>query len=102
MRSTDIYSIYPETLVIGTSITVLVSPLPGQLSVGLKWGAGGTLWFYGSSISGGCTFATAQQYLIGGAEIVNLASSGPFKLGVSGATTTVYMYRGRSMGFEQT
>ena len=102
MRSVDVHSLYPETLTIGSSLSVLVSPLPGQLTVTLKYGSGGTLWFSGSTLTTGCTFATAQRYLMASTEIFNFVGAGQFKLEVTGATTTVYLVRGRSAGFDQT
>lgn len=101
-RSDDIFSVYPETLVIGPSLTALVTALPGQISVTLKYGSGGTLWFLGSSMTGGCTFASTQQYLIGGSEIFNMANSGQFRLGTTGATVICYLARGRTASFDQT
>ena len=101
-RTDDIFSVYPETLVIGASISCTVTPLPGQCSVTLKYGTGGTLWFLGTSSSIGCSFASAQAYLIGGSEIFSMANSGSFRLGANGATTTVYVARGRTQGYDQT
>lgn len=102
MRSEDIFSLYPETIVLGTSLSCTVSALPGQLACTLKYGSGGTLYFLGTSSSIGCSFATAQKYPIGLTEVFSFDSAGQFRVGAEGATTTFYLVRGRSMGFDQT
>lgn len=102
MRSEDIHSLYPETLVIGTNVTALVSPLPGQIACTVKYGSGGTLYFAGATLASGSSFATAQLYPLGAAEIFSFDSAGYFKLRAEGATVTCYMVRSRSAGFDQT
>lgn len=102
MRSTDIHSLYPETLHIPTGATCTISPIPGQLSVTVKYGSGGTLWFQGASFSSGSSFAVAQRYLIGSSDVLTFHGAGPFRLEATGATVVAYIVRGRSAGFDQT
>lgn len=111
IRSQDIKSIYPETLVIASGVNTVITPLPGQIDVTIKYHSGGTAFisgstfFYGPSIgftAYGCSFATAQQYLLSAGEIFKFQGTGEFRLSISGATTTLYMARGVGAGFPQT
>lgn len=98
----DVFSLYPETLVIGASLTALISPLPGQNFCTVKYGGGGTLYFSaGSTNSYGCSFAIAQLYPIAATEAFHFNGAGFFNLQTGGATTTVYINRGISAGFAQ-
>lgn len=98
----DVFSLYPETLVIGASLTALISPLPGQNFTTIKYGGGGTLCFSaGATNSYGCSFAINQYYPIGTTEAFHFNGAGYFKLTTFGATTTVYINRGISAGFSQ-
>ncbi len=98
----DVFSLYPETLVIGSSIIALISPLPGQNFTTIKYGGGGTLCFIAEAASSyGSTFAINREYPVGTTEAFHYNGAGYFKLAVSGATTTVYINRGISAGFSQ-
>lgn len=109
VQKDDIFSVYPETLVIGPSLTAMISPLPYQSFAVIKYGGGGTLFlFAGSTMTfpygttpAGCSFATALRYPIGPNEVFNFNGCGYFKLAVNGATTTVFMARGLSSGSTQ-
>jgi len=101
-RSEDIFAFYPETVVMGPSLTVLLSPLPNQLSCTIKYGSGGTLFFFAETTnSAGCSYTTVKKYPFYSTEIFNFNGSGFCRLGVEGATTTFYINRGLSMGSTQ-
>lgn len=98
--TSSVYGILTETLVMAPSVTVMITPLPGQISATLKWFSGGSLSITSASLtSGGCTFASANAYLVGTTEVVNMNLAGNIYLMASGATCTAYLLRGRSAGF---
>jgi hypothetical protein len=101
-RETDIFSLYPETIVAASGVTIIFQPIQGQVSATVKYGSGGTLFFYGATQSFGASFSTAAKFLIGSGEVYTFDSSGNFSIGIEGATTTFYVLRGRSAGFTQT
>lgn len=108
-RSDDLTWLYPETLVIGTSIVAQILPLPGQAAAILKWGSGGSLQVQGQTLAFGAsngtqstaeqlatgsTYASAQVYLVGTSEILNLNMQGILTLSAIGSTVTCYLLRG--------
>lgn len=101
-RETDIFSLYPETIVAASGVTIVFQAIPGQVSSTIKYGSGGTLFFYGATQSFGASFSTAAKYLIGSGEVYTFDSSGSWSVGIEGATTTFYVLRGRTAGFTQT
>lgn len=93
MRTEDIKYVYPETLTIGTNVTLTINPMPGQLGIILKYGAGGTLFIFGQSTGLGCTFATAQEYKLGATEVYSMNLTGHLSLYAAGTTTTCFLSR---------
>lgn len=99
-RATDGGSLYPERIAIATGASILIAPLPGQLSVLLKndFNNGGSLTISNISDSYGYSGAISQNYLIGLAEILSFDITGNFYLSAWGATQTVWLLRIRSQG----
>jgi len=98
----DVFSLYPETLVIGASLTALISPLPGQNFTAIKSAFGSSISLIaGATNAYGCSFAVSQAYPIGQTEIFHWNNSGSLKLQTIGATATVYLVRGLTAGFTQ-
>ena len=91
--------VFPETIVLGTGVTALINPIQGQNGLVLKYGSGGTLWIKGVSttVTYGTTYATAVQYPLGTTEALSLNLSGSIYLQATGATTTAYLLRTRSI-----
>lgn len=100
-RETDIFSLYPEQITMASGVTNIFKPLPGQIAATVKYGAGGTLYFLGTSSSIGNSFATLNKYPIGANEIFNFDCAGSFSVGTESATTIFYVLRSRSAGFDQ-
>lgn len=96
----DVFNVFPEKLIIGVGVTCRIASIPGQNAGTIKYGGGGTLWVIGASQSSGCSFAVANQWPVGAAEILNMNLAGGLYLYVTGATTSVFMLRGKSQGFE--
>lgn len=88
-----VYLDYPETLAIPSGVTATILPMPGQNGIIFKWVSGGSLSVVGASISGGCTFAIANSYLVGVSEVINIALSGTVSLYATGATSVVHVQR---------
>lgn len=104
-RATDGGSLYPERIAVpcGASLlgaSILITPLPGQLSVMLKndFNNGGSLTISNIVDTYGSSSAISQQYLIGLAEIISFDMTGSFYLSAFGATQTVWLLRIRSQG----
>lgn len=95
---TDIQTLYPETLIIPSGASTLISPIAGQMSVVLKYGTGGSLSISNVSDSAGSSLASAQLYIMGTSEILSMDTVGGFYLTATGATVTCYLLRGRSSG----
>lgn len=101
-RETDIFSLYPETIIAASGTTLVFQPLPGQLAVTIKYGSGGTLYFAGASSSFGTSvFGTSCLYPLGTTEIFNFNCAGNFSVSIAGTTTIFYVVRARSAGFTQ-
>lgn len=98
----DIANVLAEKLVIGTGVTCHIQVIPGQNAAALKYGGGGTLVILGTSSVFGCTFAVANQYVVGTAEVCNLNLMGGINIIAFGVTTTAFLLRGRTVGFEDT
>lgn len=101
-RMNDIFALYPETITMAAGTSCIIQAIPGQLSVTLKYGSGGTLYFRGSSQSFGCSYTTIQRYPIGTSEVFNFSGAGQFSVEVQGATTIFHIVRSQSAGFSQT
>lgn len=97
-RGSDSTSIYPETLNIPAGASILVTALPGQISVLLKYVSGGSLAFSNVGDSYGCSFAVAQQYVFTAGEAIGFDSTGSFYLSAFGATVVAFMTRMRTAG----
>jgi len=97
-RSEDVYSNYPEKLVIGAGETAEITAMAGQNAVTIKWSEGGSLSITGTSMIGGCSFAVANEYLLDTTEIVNQNLSGVINLTATGATVTAYVLRYKTAG----
>jgi hypothetical protein len=97
----DVLSLYPQTLVIGSGVTAQITRMPGQHSAVLKWGSGGTLWIIGvTTMAQGSSFMSNRQYLVGVSESVNINCRANLYLMATGATVTCYVLRGLSSGYE--
>lgn len=94
----DIGSCYPEQLVIGPGIQCDVVQMAGQNAITLKWLAGGSLLIIGTSLAGGCSFASANQYIMATSEILSMDLMGSVSLLASGITTTVSVLRYKTPG----
>jgi hypothetical protein len=88
-----VYKQYPETLAIPTGVTALIPQMPHQVGVILNWESGGSLQIQGSSHIKGTTYATAQSYLLGTTEVLNVSLSGPLYLVATGATCVARLIR---------
>lgn len=98
MQRDDVFSHYPEKLVIGSGVTAEIPVIPGQNAALIKWASGGSLVIVGQSLSGGCSYAVANEYLMGTNEIQFANMSGNIYLMASGSTVTCYLLRYRSAG----
>lgn len=89
----SVYKQFPETLAIPTGVTAIIKPMPHQIGVIVKYVSGGSLSIIGSSHASGSTFATANTYLLGSSEVLNVALSGPLQLSATGATSVAHIIR---------
>lgn len=94
-RSTDIYAFRGHRMYVGLSAVIGVTVTPGQLATTIKHGGGGTLWAGGPNVDG-----ASLGYLVYTGEAINVDSSGTIYFVSAGATSTLYILRGKSMGFE--
>lgn len=97
----------------GATLALLVTPVPGQVSTVLKYGAGGSLEIVGAppplsninspgtTVWAGSSLVTLQGtgYLLGTAEALSWDGSSRFYLIATGATATAYLLRGLSSGY---
>lgn len=101
MRSdSSVKSFLPETIVIGPNITVGIPAVAYQVAGILKYGSGGSLMIQGQTflfngVAQGSSYASAQTYLLGTSETINVGCmSGGITLTTVGATVTCYLLRG--------
>lgn len=105
----DVGSIYPELLALPAGVTAVIAPIPGQLGAILKYVSGGSLVllrnpeFVGNSqfigtTTVGTTFATANTYVVGTNEVINLSANQTLYLIATGATCVANILRLRSNG----
>lgn len=90
----DIYGVIGKRLHIGVSAIIGITIVPGQNSQLIKYFTGGSLEI------GGATLTWGIGYLFGGNEAVALDVRGTYYLCATGATATVMLLGGKSMGFE--
>lgn len=98
-NSGNIFKLLPETVNLSAGQTVLISALPGQIGVTVKYVSGGTLSFISATLTinaqaYGVSLAASQKYIIGTSEIFNFDGSGSFTLLAEGVTTVFSMIRG--------
>jgi len=98
MARDEVYSHYPETLVIGAGETAEIPAIAGQNAITMKWASGGSMLIVGVSLTGGSTFAVANEYLLGTNEVYNSNMSGTMYIMATGSTLTCYVNRYRSAG----
>jgi len=98
MQRDEIFSHYPEKIVIGAGITAEIPVIPGQNAALVKWASGGSLLIVGQSLTGGSTYAVENTYLLGTSEVQFSNISGSIFLMASGSTTTCYLLRYRTAG----
>lgn len=109
-REDDVRSIFTQRITLASGATLMVTPIPGQVSLILKLISGGTLEISGSdgftTNGAGITYAingitggqgSGSFYPIATSEDISMASSGIFYLVASGATCVVALMRGRSI-----
>lgn len=96
------------TVSAGYSLSLLVSPVAGEISHTLKWFSGGSLeimqaGFTQSSAQTQAVFpvqtAAGQGYLLGQTELENTDGAARFYLCATGSTAQGYMLRRLSQGF---
>ncbi len=95
---THVGPLYPETIVIPTGASVLISPIPGQLVSHVRYGTGGSLSITNISDAAGSSLSAGVAYLFQDNEILSLNMVSSFYLSATGATVTAYLLRGRSPG----
>ena len=90
----EVFSLVAERVTLAPNTLRGITVVPGLNSIVVKYGAGGTLEIGGSSLTVG------NGYVIGSGEAVNIQVSNTFYLICSGVTTTAFLLRGRSEGFD--
>jgi hypothetical protein len=97
----SIYGVYPERFNLASGVTLYIPPLPGQISMTLKYISGGSLSVIGSSFGYGITLPViaSQVYTINDNELLNFNTSGGILLIATGSTAIFDVLRGRSAGF---
>lgn len=98
MQRDEIFSHFPEKLVIGAGITAEIPVIAGQNAALIKWASGGSLLIMGQSLSGGSSYAVSNEYLMGSNEVQFANMSGSIYLMASGSTVTCYLLRYRTSG----
>lgn len=100
----DVFSNYPELLALPAGVTAVISSIPGQLGLILKYVSGGSLSVlrnpepYAGTTTVGTSFATAGLYTLATTEILNVSMAGDMYLIATGATCVANMLRLRSQG----
>lgn len=95
---TDPQSLYPEIIAIPAGASLLVTPVPGQMSVLVKYFSGGSLSITNVVDATGSSNAIAQQYVFSASEALSFDSVGSFYLTATGSTSVAHMIRIRSSG----
>lgn len=95
MAQYNAYSFLGQRYYVGLSAIIGVTVLPGQVATVFKHGGGGTLWAGGPSLAVG-----ASAYLMTTGEAINIDNSGTVYFVSSGITSTLYLFMGKSSGFE--
>lgn len=89
-----VYQVGITLVPIGITSGVQLSPGRGVLTQTLKWQSGGTLAMVNQA---GAT--TAQGYILGTSEVVNIGGPATFFLAASGSTAIAAIAFGYSAGF---
>lgn len=91
----------PEKVVVGLSAIVGITAIPGQNSLQIKYGSGGSLEIgstYIGLVSGASPFTWGVGYLMGTSEIVYGSLNSNLYLAATGATVTCFVIRAASPG----
>lgn len=91
------FGVMAERLTIGSGLTAVISPIPGQNGFRLRYVSGGSLAIFGMSTSSGCSFATSNLYTMTTTEVLDLKVSGPVTLFCAGVTTICDLLRTRAI-----
>lgn len=84
----------------GASLSLYVTPTPGEIWSRLKYASGGSLEIMGASLAGvtGLAGAAGTGYLFGAAEAVEFTGPARYFLQATGATAVAYFIKGLSQG----
>jgi len=89
----------PEKVVVGLSSIIGLTSIPGQNSLQIKYGSGGSLEIGSTVIGlGASPFTWGVGYLMGTSEVLYGSLNSMVYLAATGATVTCYVIRGVSPG----
>lgn len=105
-RENDLVGLLPTMMVIpvGATAAVLIQPVSGEASSGIKYYSGGTLEIHqaprGTTYTGAELIALAGTgYLMGASEAINFDGGVRYYLMATGATVVAYNIRGLTAGY---